>query len=50
MSVQRLEVNGKELKLNRFAEEVIESAIRGLLSPLRGYEDGDILIRIRKRC
>lgn len=47
MSEVIIEINGKKLELNPFAKSVVESTIRGLLSPLRGYEKGDISIIIR---
>ena len=47
MSDVILEVNGKRLDLNPFTKNMIESAIKGLLSPLRGYEEGEIIITIK---
>lgn len=48
MSDIKIEINGTPLELNAFTHEVIESTIRGLLSPLRGYEKkGDISIVIK---
>lgn len=41
-------INGKELELNAFAESVVTSTIKGLLSPLRGYEEGEISILIKE--
>ncbi len=46
MSKVIVTINEKKLELNAFTESVIESTIRGLLSPLRGYEEGDITITI----
>ncbi len=41
---------GKKLPLNPFTSEIIASTIRGLLSPLKGYEDGvEIRIKIASR-
>ncbi|MBU7044027.1 MAG: hypothetical protein HXS47_10590 [Theionarchaea archaeon] len=47
MSKVIVKVNGKQLPLNEFAHRVIESTIKGLLSPLRGYEEGEISIEIK---
>lgn len=47
MSDVTVEINGKKLELNPFAKSVVESTIRGLLSPLRGYEEGSITIVIK---
>lgn len=47
MSEVTVEINGKKLELNSFAKSVIESTVKGLLSPLRGYEEGDISITIK---
>lgn len=47
MSNVIVEINGKKLELNAFAKSVIESTVKGLLSPLRGYEAGDITIVIK---
>ncbi len=47
MSEVTVKVDGKKLELNRFAKSVIESTIKGLLSPLRGYKEGDISITIK---
>lgn len=47
MSDVLVEINGKRLELNPFAESVVESTIRGLLSSLKGYEKGEILIKIK---
>lgn len=46
MSEVTVEINGKELELNPFTESIIESTIKGLLSPLKGYEEGIIAIKI----
>ena len=35
----KLEVNGKEIQLNRFASSIISSTILGLIRPLKGMED-----------
>ncbi len=37
---------GKKLPINPFVAKIIASTIRGLLSPLKGYEEGEIKIRI----
>lgn len=42
-----VEINGKKLELNSFAESVVESTVKGLLSSLRGYEEGEILVKIK---
>lgn len=47
MSEIKIEINGNELELNSFTKRVIISTIKGLLSPLRGYKKGDILIVIK---
>lgn len=47
MSEVMIKINGKELPLNEFAKTTIESTIKGLLSSLRGYEEGEISIQIR---
>ena len=47
MSKVIVKVNGKQLPLNEFAHRVIESTIKGLLAPLRGYEEGEISIEIK---
>ncbi len=47
MSDVTVEINGKKLELNPFAERVIESTIKGLLSSLRGYEEGTLSITIK---
>jgi molybdopterin-guanine dinucleotide biosynthesis protein B len=47
MSTVIVKVNGKQLPLNEFAHRVIESTVKGLLSPLRGYEEGEITIHIK---
>ncbi len=47
MSEVIIEINGKKLELNPFAKSVVESTIRGLLSPLRGYEEGEIVVTIK---
>lgn len=47
MSDITIEVNGRKLDLNPFTKNIIESTIRGLLSPLRGYEEGEITIKIK---
>jgi molybdopterin-guanine dinucleotide biosynthesis protein B len=47
MSDVTIEVNGKKLDLNPFTKNMIESTIRGLLSPLRGYEEGEITLIIK---
>lgn len=46
MSDVTVEINGKPLELNPFAERVVESTVRGLLSSLKGYEEGTIVVRI----
>jgi molybdopterin-guanine dinucleotide biosynthesis protein B len=46
MSEVVIKINGKELPLNEYAKNTIESTIKGLLSPLRGYEEGEISIHI----
>jgi molybdopterin-guanine dinucleotide biosynthesis protein B len=43
-----VKIDGKELELNAFAESVVTSTIKGLLSPLRGYEEGEISILVKK--
>ena len=35
----KLEVNGKEIQLNRFASSIISSTILGLIQPLKGTEN-----------
>jgi molybdopterin-guanine dinucleotide biosynthesis protein B len=47
MSEIKVEINGNPLELNSFAQKVVISTIKGLLSPLRGYEKGNILIVIK---
>jgi molybdopterin-guanine dinucleotide biosynthesis protein B len=47
MSTVIVKINGKQLPLNEFAHSVIESTVKGLLSPLRGYEEGEIIIQIK---
>ena len=47
MSTVTVTIDGKELELNPFTKSVIESTIKGLLSPLRGYKEGDITITIK---
>ncbi len=39
-------INGKELSLVPFVEDIVESVVKGLLSPLKGYEEGDVSITI----
>lgn len=47
MSKVIVEINGKKMELNPFTKSVIESTVKGLLSPLRGYEEGNITIVIK---
>ncbi len=47
MSDITVKVNGKRLELNPFARSIVESTIKGLLSSLRGYEEGEIEIKIK---
>ena len=45
-------INGKELSLVPFVEDIVESGVKGLLSPLKGYEEGmfPLLYRRNKEC
>jgi hypothetical protein len=47
MSEVIVKINGKPLELNGFAKKIVESAIKGVLSPLRGYKEGEITIVIK---
>jgi hypothetical protein len=47
MSDVIVEIDGTRLDLNGFAKRVVESTIRGVLSPLRGYKEGKITIVIK---
>jgi molybdopterin-guanine dinucleotide biosynthesis protein B len=42
-------INKKELPLVPFVEDIVESVVKGLLSPLKGYEVGDISITISQK-
>jgi molybdopterin-guanine dinucleotide biosynthesis protein B len=46
MSKIEISINGKDIDLNPFVEEIITNTIKGMLSPLRGYEEGKIKIKI----
>ena len=48
MSEVTVKINGKEMELNPFTKNVVESTIKGLLGALRGYEEGDISITIKQ--
>ncbi|MBU6998720.1 MAG: hypothetical protein HXS41_13470 [Theionarchaea archaeon] len=43
-----VKINGKDIELNAFADSVIASTIKGLLSPLRGYEEGEISVLVKE--
>ncbi len=43
-------VDGKEIPLNEFVEEMAEGLIRALITPLKDAdENGEIIIRVSKR-
>lgn len=46
MSKIEISINGKDIDSNPFVEEIITNTIKGMLSPLRGYEKGKIKIKI----
>jgi len=46
MSKVEVSINGKEIELNPFVEELIKNTVKGMLSSLRGYENGKIKIVI----
>ncbi|KYC45216.1 MAG: hypothetical protein APG12_00870 [Candidatus Methanofastidiosum methylothiophilum] len=46
MSKVEVSINGKEIELNPFVEEVIKNTVKGMVSSLRGYEKGKIKIEI----
>ncbi|KYC53743.1 MAG: hypothetical protein AMQ22_00130 [Candidatus Methanofastidiosum methylothiophilum] len=39
-------INGKEIDLNPFVEEFIKNTVKGMVTSLRGYEKGKIIIEI----
>ncbi len=41
-------VDGEVIKMNPFVQDIVKSTINGMLSPLKGYHKGDIVIKIRK--
>jgi molybdopterin-guanine dinucleotide biosynthesis protein B len=43
----KVEINGKPLSLNPFIQELIESTICGLLSPLKGFHKGEVTIKFK---
>jgi len=46
MSKVEVSINGKEIDLNPFVEELITNIVKGMVSPLKGYEKGKIKIEI----
>lgn len=46
MSKVEVSINGKEIDLNPFIEELITNIVKGMVSPLKGYEKGKIKIEI----
>jgi len=46
MSKVEVSINGKNIELNPFVEELINNIVKGMLSPLKGYENGKIKIEI----
>ncbi len=46
MSKVEVSINGKNMDLNPFLEDLIKNIVKGMLSPLRGYENGKIKIVI----
>ena len=47
MSEVTIKINGKAVDLNPFTKSIVESTIRGLLSPLKGYTEGEIVVTIK---
>ncbi|WP_422443611.1 hypothetical protein [Thermoanaerobacterium sp. DL9XJH110] len=43
-----VKINGKSLEMMPFVKNTVTSVIKGLLCQLKGYEEGDISINIRK--
>jgi len=39
-------INGKPMALNPFVSEIVVSTIKGLLTPLKGFSEGEIEIKI----
>ncbi len=46
MSKVEVSINGKELDLVPFVEEIIKNTVTGMISSLKGYEKGKIKIEI----
>ena len=42
-------IDNKPMPLIPFVKDIVESVVKGVLSPLKGYKDGDITIKVRKR-
>lgn len=45
----KITINNKELDLGPFVEDIVESVVKGLLSPLKGYEEGEISVIISRK-
>ncbi|MFO7818237.1 MAG: molybdopterin-guanine dinucleotide biosynthesis protein MobB [Desulfovibrionales bacterium] len=45
--VTNIEINGSQLNMNGFLNNMITNAILGMLSPLKGYAPGEINIKIK---
>jgi len=46
MSKVEVSINGKEIDLNSFVDDLITNIVKGMVSPLKGYEKGKIKIEI----
>jgi len=44
-----VKVNGEIISMNPFISKIVKNTIIGLLSPLKGFTEGDIEIRIKKK-
>jgi len=42
----KVKIDGKLMPMNPFISELVESTVRGLLSPLKGFSKGRIEIKI----
>ncbi|MFA7689823.1 MAG: hypothetical protein WCY18_01855 [Methanofastidiosum sp.] len=46
MSKVEVSINGKQIDLNPFVEELIANIVKGMISPLKGYQKGKIKIEV----
>lgn len=47
LKIVEIYIDGKRIPLNPFVEEIIRKTIKGMLSALKGFQEGEIKIIIR---